>query len=226
MHSAARCGFTDFDGAYDVRVLYALSETGFAEETGDCRLVGAELLSKNFDRNRSVRRMFCTKDRRRAALAHFSVEGVASNSMTYEIFTWHGANLTAAKSGGKQMLNHSARAPFMMPRTLQSVVAGACCSALAACAGTPIQAAPQLPPRSAAAEAPAAESLDPYRRAGLLVGEGSLPFVATSAYFATESPDTTVILVGLSIPPRALSFVRAGDRYAAFYSVKLDFRSG
>jgi GWxTD domain-containing protein len=96
---------------------------------------------------------------------------------------------------------------------------------LAGCGAPPVQPAPR-PAASAAAEVSLLESTDVYRRAGFLVGDGSVPFVGIVRYFGTESQDTTMTVVALSIPPRALSFVRAGDRYAAHYGVKIDIIAG
>lgn len=98
-------------------------------------------------------------------------------------------------------------------------------AALAGCASPSIAPAPAPAPVTLA-EAAAPESVDPFRGAGLVVGEGSIPFVGMVRFGATEYLDSTTVLVALSIPPRALSFVRAGDRYAAFYSMRIDVMRG
>lgn len=106
------------------------------------------------------------------------------------------------------------------------LVAGATAAVFVAnCSAASIQPAAR-PPAPAGAETSPLESTDLYRRAGFLVGDGALPFVGMVRYFGTESLDTTMAVVALSIPPRALSFVRAGDRYAAYYTVKIDIMSG
>ena len=96
---------------------------------------------------------------------------------------------------------------------------------LTRCSAASIQPAVQTSVRIET-EALALESTEPYRRAGFLVGEGAIPFVGMVRYFGTESLDTTLVVVALSIPPRSLSFVRAGDRYAAYYAVKIDIMAG
>lgn len=58
-----------------------------------------------------------------------------------------------------------------------------------------------------------------YHQMGLIATGTPLPFVGKIAYFASRSPDTTVILASVSIPNRALSFVRDGDAYRAPYEV-------
>ena len=44
--------------------------------------------------------------------------------------------------------------------------------------------------------------------------------------FASASPDTTLVLVSISIPNRALTFTREGDRYRAPYEVKVTLNRG
>src|SRR5437016_533033 len=74
----------------------AFSKTGFAQKARDGCLVRAKLLPQDFDGDRTVRRVFGSKHGGRSAFTHFGIEGVARNCLTYEIFTWHGANLTVA----------------------------------------------------------------------------------------------------------------------------------
>jgi GWxTD domain-containing protein len=50
--------------------------------------------------------------------------------------------------------------------------------------------------------------------------------VGKIAYFASSSPDTTVMLASVSIPNKALSFVREGDSYRAPYEVHLVLTQG
>lgn len=63
-----------------------------------------------------------------------------------------------------------------------------------------------------------------YRDAGLIVETTPVPFVGTTGAFATETPDTTLVLVTLSLPNRALTFVREGDHYRGAYDVMIDAR--
>lgn len=78
--------------------------------------------------------------------------------------------------------------------------------------------------RGGAAGAPIAELAAIWRRMGLVVPRGDLPFVGTVAYLAGRTADSTLALVTLSLPARALSFVREGDRYRAGYRVHLEVR--
>jgi GWxTD domain-containing protein len=76
------------------------------------------------------------------------------------------------------------------------------------------------------ADAVVPENVDAYRNGGFVVGAGSIPFVGLVRFAATEFLDSTAVVVTLSIPPRSLSFVRAGDRYAAFYALRIDVLRG
>jgi len=79
-----------------------------------------------------------------------------------------------------------------------------------------------LPP----AGAPAPDVSELYRQLGLLAAPAPLSFVGKISSFASASPDTTLVLVSISIPNRALSFTREGDRYRAPYEVKLGLNRG
>jgi len=61
---------------------------------------------------------------------------------------------------------------------------------------------------------------------GLIATGSPLSFVGKIAYFASSSPDTTVMLASVSIPNKALSFVRDGDSYRAPYEVHLMLAQG
>jgi GWxTD domain-containing protein len=63
-----------------------------------------------------------------------------------------------------------------------------------------------------------------YRHAGFLVGVGDVSFIGSLAYLAGAVPESTIVVVALSISNRALSFAREGDRYRAAYEVTLEFR--
>jgi GWxTD domain-containing protein len=76
------------------------------------------------------------------------------------------------------------------------------------------------------AEAGTPGNVEVYRAAGFVVGSGGIPFVGLVRYAATEFLDSTAVLISLSVPPRSLSFVRAGDRYAAYYSMRIDMLRG
>ncbi|MDQ3672883.1 MAG: GWxTD domain-containing protein [Gemmatimonadota bacterium] len=74
--------------------------------------------------------------------------------------------------------------------------------------------------------APAPDVSELYRQIGLLAAPNPLAFVGKVASFATTSPDTTLVLVSISIPNRALTFAREGDRYRAPYEVRLALTRG
>jgi GWxTD domain-containing protein len=61
---------------------------------------------------------------------------------------------------------------------------------------------------------------------GLIATGSPLSYVGKIAYFATATPDTTMMLAGISIPNRMLSFVRDGDTYRAPYEVRLRLTRG
>lgn len=103
------------------------------------------------------------------------------------------------------------------------VLAGAALSI--ACSTTAVPPTPVAAPVTLREPAPPA-SVEPYRAAGFLVGTGEIPFVGIVRFAATEFLDSTSVFVALSLPPRSLSFVRAGDRYAAFYSVRIQMLVG
>ena len=65
-----------------------------------------------------------------------------------------------------------------------------------------------------------------YRSMGLLAGAGSIPFVASVSFLRSPTSDSTLTLVAMSLPSRALGFAREGDRYAASYTVRLELRQG
>ena len=67
---------------------------------------------------------------------------------------------------------------------------------------------------------------DLYRQIGLLAAPAPVSFVGKVSSFASASPDTTLVLVSISIPNRALTFTREGDRYRAPYEVKVTLNRG
>lgn len=64
------------------------------------------------------------------------------------------------------------------------------------------------------------------RTMGLVAGSGAIPFTASVSFLRAPSPDSTLTLVALSLPSRALGFAREGDRYAAAYVARLQLRQG
>jgi GWxTD domain-containing protein len=63
-----------------------------------------------------------------------------------------------------------------------------------------------------------------YREAGLIAVAGPVSYVGTLGFFAAPTPDSTLSLLTLSLPTRALTFIREGDRYRAEYRVTADIR--
>ncbi len=56
---------------------------------------------------------------------------------------------------------------------------------------------------------------------GLLAEGGDTPFIGSVAFLGNKSPDSTVFMLTVSVPTRALTFVRENDRYRASYSATL-----
>jgi GWxTD domain-containing protein len=79
-----------------------------------------------------------------------------------------------------------------------------------------------LPP----AGVPAPDVSELYREIGLLAAPSPVAFVGKISSFASAFPDTTLVLVSISIPNRALTFTREADRYRAPYEVKLSLNRG
>lgn len=65
-----------------------------------------------------------------------------------------------------------------------------------------------------------------YRQVGLIAESAPVPFVGATHALATETPDSTLVLLTLSLPNRALTFARESDHYRAAYDVMLDVRRG
>lgn len=72
----------------------------------------------------------------------------------------------------------------------------------------------------------AREASSVYNQMGLIATGSPLSYVGKIAYFATRSPDTTMLLTSISIANRMLSFVRDGDTYRALYEVRLKINRG
>jgi GWxTD domain-containing protein len=86
---------------------------------------------------------------------------------------------------------------------------------------------PEANPRALSTEgATPSDVSELYRQIGLMAAPNPLPFVGKVSSFATNNPDTTLVLVSISIPNRALTFSREGDRYRAPYEVKLSLLQG
>ncbi len=102
---------------------------------------------------------------------------------------------------------------------LSSVVAGACSSTVTR--PTPEPNVVLQPDGGAASDVS-----ELYRQIGLLAAPSPLAFVGKISAFASGHPDTTLVLASISVPNRALTFTREGDRYRAPYEVKLSINRG
>ena len=101
-----------------------------------------------------------------------------------------------------------------------TIVANGCSSA--ATSGNP-QPNPRVIPPAGTATPDVSEL---YRQIGLLASPSPIAFVGKISSFASASRDTTLVLASISIPNRALTFTREGDRYRAPYEVKLSLNRG
>ncbi len=84
---------------------------------------------------------------------------------------------------------------------------------------------PQKSPQPATSVARLFDATTAYRSMGSLVGGGALPFVASVRYLAGPSPDSTLVLFGLSLTNQTLSFAHRGSEFVAEYHVEATFRT-
>src|SRR6266550_8474184 len=103
---------------------------------------------------------------------------------------------------------------------LGAALIGGCSSGTSGTSATPNPRV--LPP----AGSPEPDVSELYRGIGLLAAPGAVAFVGNVSSFASATPDTTLVLISISIPNRALTFTREGDRYRAPYEVKLSLNRG
>jgi GWxTD domain-containing protein len=64
-----------------------------------------------------------------------------------------------------------------------------------------------------------------YRELGFLAGGRPVPFVGSVDFFATASPESTLVLLSVSLSNSALSFQRAGALFQGLYRVEAFFRA-
>src|SRR6185312_7266354 len=64
-----------------------------------------------------------------------------------------------------------------------------------------------------------------YGRMGLAASGPPIFFVGDVAYFATKSPDTTLVVVGVSLPNKGLSFRKDPGGYSASYAIDLSLEN-
>jgi GWxTD domain-containing protein len=114
-------------------------------------------------------------------------------------------------------------------------ISAKCCLALlflgtavvSGCSSTPSQAgSPPNPAGLPPVGSPAPDVSELYRQIGLLAAPNPVAFVGKISSFASAFPDTTLVLVSISIPNHALTFTREGDRYRAPYEVRLSLNRG
>ena len=100
--------------------------------------------------------------------------------------------------------------------------------AVAACAGRTSPGSdtrgPTQPPTRTGAVALPVDAIQVYRQMGLLADAGPVPYVGRIAFLAGARPDSTTLLVSLSIASRSLTFHREGDQYRATYRVAIEVR--
>jgi GWxTD domain-containing protein len=112
-----------------------------------------------------------------------------------------------------------------MPKTTKILVRCASSAlAVAACSPPPSVSAPR--DRGVPVSVTAVNANEFYRQMGLLATPLPLDFVGKATFFATHTPDTTLVLTSISLPNRALTFAREGDRYTAPYEVRLRLMRG
>lgn len=112
------------------------------------------------------------------------------------------------------LLNSSARASRLVLAALVLATA---------CGGSPPEPGTRPQPTSAEQTLTDLFNLSAlYQRMGRMAGGHPLPFVATTAFFAGRG-DSTIVLLGLSLDNRSLSFQRAGRDFAARYRVEAGF---
>jgi GWxTD domain-containing protein len=61
---------------------------------------------------------------------------------------------------------------------------------------------------------------------GLLAEGGETPFVGTLSFFGSSRPDSTTLMLTVSLANRVLHFAREGDRFRAGYHLGLEVRQG
>lgn len=239
------------DGANDVGVNDSLPELGFAVESSDRGLLQSQLVTEHLEGYLAVGGMLCAVDNRSAALAYEGLERVAGDGSPDKILFGHGAEPNGRREGQQAIsgiwpgtylplltrgMIHPAAGPGTMHRRRMrqvtiSLVALLTLSACASGGGT--RTAPQGPgatPPGAAVSTrripvqPDVVAL--YRRLGLLAEGGETPFVGSLSFLAGATPDSSVVVLTVSLANRALKFAREGDQYRASYNVGLEVKRG
>jgi GWxTD domain-containing protein len=81
-------------------------------------------------------------------------------------------------------------------------------------------------PSPVAATGPEFDGVKLYRELGLLARGTPMPFVGNVAFMATASPDSTHVVVAITIANGSLTFGRETDRFRAGYTVSITLRNG
>jgi GWxTD domain-containing protein len=108
-------------------------------------------------------------------------------------------------------------------RRLAAIAAAVLGCAAAAC-GPSSRAGTDPAPEAGRAVPKLFDALSVYQSMGLLVAGPPLPFVASFRYLADASPESTLVVCGLSLANHALSFRRDGAEFLAQYHVEVAFR--
>ena len=119
------------------------------------------------------------------------------------------------------------------PRRLRASLTAALLALVVACGGGGGGAQAPAPgaspsPQPAGAEQTLADLFNLtalYQRMGRLAGGNPLPFVGNTAFFAGRG-DSTLVLLGISLDNRGLTFQRAGRQFTARYRVELNLQRG
>src|SRR2546430_10195733 len=156
------------------------------------------------------------------AFTHFFFDGIAGNRGADHLFSGHARE---ANRNRKSRIGY-----FLVMRTTSRVRLGLSFlgSAALACSSSTTSGGRDEPnPRVLASTGASAPDMsDLYRQIGLLAAPGPVAFVGKISAFASKSSDTTLLLVSISLPNRALTFTREGDRYRAPYEVNLALSRG
>ena len=119
-------------------------------------------------------------------------------------------------------------APIMyrQSRVILTVLGVVALVATVACGGGGSQRPSAQPPAPDVATARGTTPSQPdavqlYRQMGLLAEGGETPFIGSVAFLAGKVVDSTVFMLTVAVPTRALTFVRENDRYRASYSATL-----
>ena len=112
-----------------------------------------------------------------------------------------------------------------------SATAGLAAIAIAACSGSgrttqSAGASPAPDPGPRSISGPQYDAVGLFRRMGLLARGAPMPFVGSVAFFAAERPESTHVLVAVSLTNGALTFARENDRFKAGYSITITLRNG